>query len=338
MKYSPQQLQDINRYYETINREIALAKLKNRAYQTILIDKQIDANLLDKRNAGDIENDKFARRSLVNDYSNELITSGNVYEFQKKVMDEGYDEFFLNNYPKIKQEAKMYRVQNPANMYGLIQRLYNKTKQELKFIDDKKISIKNDDDIINLLQQISLNLSGSIGMATSPASKRQYEDSKLKIDGLTAGLNMVGNKIQFLQDAFGESYDDIKKGLSVMAQSTTIPTTPNIPLNPPPVTELQNISPITIQQAVDNQTQGNLKKAPNATNNLNLDLTTYNDQDYKNLKDLVSDDSITRKDFAKILVDLSDNYITANQLDYNKNATKEEMWNIFSKNRSQRIP
>ncbi len=126
-------------------------------------------------------------------------------------------------------------------------------------------------------------------------------------------------------------YDDIKKGLSNMAQSTAIPTTPNTPLNPPPVAELQNISPITIQQAFDNQTQGNLKKAPNATNNLNLDLTTYNDQDYKNLKDLVLDDSITRKDFAGILVDLSDNYITANQLDYNKNATKEEMWNIFSK-------
>ena len=109
MKFSQQQQDAINRYYDTVKREINLVNTRSKGIQSVLVDKQIDQSLLDRRNTNDIENDAFARRAVLNDYTTELIKSGNSYEFQNKIIEEGYDEFFINNFPKIKQESKMFR-------------------------------------------------------------------------------------------------------------------------------------------------------------------------------------------------------------------------------------
>jgi|GEM_PF-6958251 len=158
MKYSTQQIQDINREYENLKRQIKLTNKMSKANQNVLIDKQLPEDLIDRRNHNDIENDMFARRALMNDYSNELITSGSPYEFTKLVYDEGYDEFFLNNFPKIKTEAKMYRIQNSKNMFDLIKRLYNRYERESKYLENSNYLKTNDSSILASLNSISKNL------------------------------------------------------------------------------------------------------------------------------------------------------------------------------------
>ena len=79
MKYSKQQVNDLNRYYNDLQTRIKLINQRNKGIQSVLIDKEIPIDLLDRRNTNDIENDKFARRDLLNDYTNKLITSGTAY-------------------------------------------------------------------------------------------------------------------------------------------------------------------------------------------------------------------------------------------------------------------
>ena len=89
MKYSQEQLNNINKRYRTIQNEIKLKDTRAKAIQSVLVDKIIPDDLLDHRNSNDIENDKFARKALLNKYSREILGASDIEEFQKELINEG---------------------------------------------------------------------------------------------------------------------------------------------------------------------------------------------------------------------------------------------------------
>ena len=70
----------------------------------------------------------------------------------KILEDEGLDEFFINNYPKIKKESEMYRVSNPKNMIELVKKLYNRAEQELNYTNNNNYQLARDADMKSMLQ------------------------------------------------------------------------------------------------------------------------------------------------------------------------------------------
>lgn len=329
MRYSQQQILDIKRRQENIQQEIKNSNKRNKAIQDIIVDKKIEESLLDKRNAGDIENDNFYRQSLLNDYSNELIKNGNVYQFQTLIQNEGYDEFFLNNYPKIKSESKMYRTANVQTMFDLVKRLYNINKKELDYTVEQTIINDNNDNIKALLSDILLNLNGLVN--NTPTSQQQqqiYMDTIARLDALNMTLSNVDNQILFLQDVFGEAYPDIKAALIQLKSQTQIPSNPNIPVQPPVLLQQvsQNITQNSLQQAMNNQTT-----QPQQQPNMKTDLLDYEEADYEFLKDMVNNNAVNRETYANILSRLSDGIYNVNKFGLNKGESKEYMYNFFMK-------
>lgn len=340
MKYSQQQQDAINRYYDTVKREINLVNTRSKGIQSVLVDKQIDQSLLDRRNTNDIENDAFARRAVLNDYTTELIKSGNPYEFQNKIIEEGYDEFFINNFPKIKQESKMFRLANPSNMMDLVKRLYNKAQQELKYSDDRILTRNQNNDALLMLEDLSKNLSSLLGVTTTMDMRQQYQDNLNKVDALIQSVNLVSNQIQFLQDVFGEAYPNIKTAIQAILPQTQPPANPNIAIPPIPPTQplLQAVSPSVIQQAVNNQIQPVQPSGQNQPSGqappkkqLNMDLTTYTDKDIKDLERLTKSARIDEPTYAQLLSDLTEGSKKPKYFSPGGIGTKDEMFNRFMK-------
>lgn len=329
MRYSQQQILDIKRRQENIQQEIKNSNKRNKAIQDIIVDKKIEESLLDKRNAGDIENDNFYRQSLLNDYSNELIKNGNVYQFQTLIQNEGYDEFFLNNFPKIKSEAKMYRTANGQTMFDLVKRLYNINKKELDYTVEQTIINDNNDNIKALLSDILLNLNGLVNNTTTTQQQEQiYLDTIARLDALNTTLSNVDNQILFLQDVFGEAYPDIKAALLQLKSQTQIPSNPNIPVQSTPLLNqvAQNITQNSLQQAMNNQQQQSQQNM-----NMKTDLLDYEEADYDLLKDMVNNNAVNRETYANILSRLSNSQYNVNKLGLNKGESKEYMYNFFMK-------
>lgn len=340
MKYSQQQQDAINRYYDTVKREINLVNTRSKGIQSVLVDKQIDQSLLDRRNTNDIENDAFARRAVLNDYTTELIKSGNPYEFQNKIIEEGYDEFFINNFPKIKQESKMFRLANPSNMMDLVKRLYNKAQQELKYSDDRILTRNQNNDALLILEDLSKNLNGLLGLTTSMDMRQQYQDSLNKVDALIQSVGLVSNQIQFLQDVFGEAYPNIKTAIQSILPQTQLPANPNIAIPPVPPTQslLQPVSPSAIQQAVNNQIQSVQPSGQNQPSGqapprkqLNMDLTTYTDKDINDLERLIKSQRIDEPTYAQLLSELTGGSKKPKYFIPGGIGTKEDMFKKFMK-------
>ncbi len=89
MKYSQQQLQDINRRYNNIKKQIDLTNKRSQTIQNTIVDKQIPVDLLDQRNTNDIENDEFAMKALFNKYSTQILNKLDNYNFEQKLRNEG---------------------------------------------------------------------------------------------------------------------------------------------------------------------------------------------------------------------------------------------------------
>ena len=95
MKYSQQTLRDIDRSYADIKRKVQLNNIISKGVQSVIIDKQMPVDLLDTRNVTDIENDEFARKAMLNEYCNKLLPTGQVYEFQNRLIDDGLVKFLI---------------------------------------------------------------------------------------------------------------------------------------------------------------------------------------------------------------------------------------------------
>lgn len=334
MKYSNQTLSDINKRYADIRRNIQLTNLKSKGIQAILIDKQISPDLLDTRNTNDIENDEFARKAILNEYSNKLLPTGQVYEFQQKLKDNNLEKFFIKNYPKIEKETKMYRKLDPLTLYNITKRLRNIESQELDLLDDKNDRVSQFTDIESLLKTIENNLQTLTELAIDPTQKKDYFDKLQKVDAIIQSMGMINDNIVFMQDLFKLQYPNVVQNLSTIVQSTTPPINdPNakLPSNPDPTGLLNLVSPASLTSAVNSNqvvqtTNPQLKKQ---TVNLNTDITSYTEQDYEILKNFVYENSITKTNMAKILSNVLQNNYSSEDI---KNwGNKEEMYNEFMK-------
>lgn len=264
MRYSKEQIEAIQQRKKNIQREISISNKRNKAIQEVLVDHLLDESLLDKRNHGDVENDLFARKALLNDYSNELI-KGNSYEFQQRIMEEGFDEFFLNNFPKIKSEARMYRVPNSSNMFDLVKKLYNISQRELELINDKTNFFDYESQIVNSVNEIKDNLENLKNLKTISKQQRQeYNDALLRISALLQVIEMVDTKIEVMKQLFG-SDANVLQALEDLKQSTQLPTNPNQPIQPINQQTLQNINQQTLQQALNSNQPGTPPQTPPST-------------------------------------------------------------------------
>lgn len=179
MKYSQEQLKSINKRYRTINNEIQLKDSRAKAIQSIIIDKQLPEDLLDPRNSNDIENDKFAKKALLNKYSREILGTADIEQFQKDLIDSGVEFTFLNQYPEILRESKNFRKATPDNIINITKRLANRNSQ-----------YANNQSIIDMLKQISKNL--ELLSQKFPQARKKLKDQKNKVDATLLTGEIVG--------------------------------------------------------------------------------------------------------------------------------------------------
>ena len=343
MKYSKEQILAIQQRTKNIQREIDISNKRNKSIQEVLIDKQIDENLLDQRNHGDIESDQFARKNLLNEYSNDLV-KGNSYEFQQKIMDGGYDEFFLNNFPKIKQESRMYRVADSSNMFDLVKRLYNIAQREIDLSNERTNMKINEGMIVSTLGEIKNNLEQLVKLKTN--STVQYQDALMRITALESIVQNVGNQVDAMKTAFGANDATLLSALDALRQSTQIPQTPN--QAPPQVSDVINqLTPEVLQSTFDaHRTPGQvdtddeefeeiavIDRSDELLQKLGDDLLQYTDADYKRLEKVANDGDVDRTTFASYLSKLTRGMLNVNQIGLNKNKSKGEMLNFFMKKR-----
>lgn len=346
MKYSRDQVNSINQHYNNLKQQIKLTNLISSGIQSVLIDKQIPENLLDKRNINDIENDEFATRALLNDYSNDLITKGNSYDFIKKLLDDPnsneYVSFFINHYPKIKSESKNFRIADSSNMLDLVKRLYNKNKRDLEYFDNKIDDASVNVDIIESLQIISNNLEELV-LLSDGQNTQIYQDYLNKIDAIINSINNVGNNVEFLQRLFKQKFPDIVSSLAQVEELTTPPSNINDPLpeNIDPSNLLGNISSTSIQSTFDNiskqQTSKQTSQQTHQQTHQEINLSDYElpsmlsdftDNDFGHLKSLTRNNDIDNLSYATLLSKLSNNKITTPQFQPSKN-TKNKMYTYF---------
>jgi hypothetical protein len=340
MKYSQEQISNIKNYYKDLRLELKLEKIRNEGKKSIFIDKQLPENLLDKRTAYDIENDKFARNALLIDYTNDLVKNGSPHELQQKLEQEGYDEFFINNYPKIKSDARMFRQQNPSTMFDLVKRLYNKSQQELLFLSNNSANNTNTIVVIQSLKDINDKLLAFNATLLNPQQQQQNMDYINKLQALIVSMKFVGNKIQFLEDVFGEAYPAIKNAISTINMSMSQTNDPN---NPQTISDLNQllsaIDPQTIQQAVNSQSsqkpssqtqsQTQTKKTQQYDiNNVNTDIMTFTDADLENLKYFINDAYTTNNEYAEKLSQILQ---IKNKRIFTNKPTKEIMFEEFQR-------
>jgi hypothetical protein len=122
------------------------------------VDQVIPEDLLDARNQNDIENDEFAKRALLNKYSREILGTGDIYDFQKKLIDSGLEKTFLNQFPEVLKESKNFRKPTVNNVINITQRIYNKNIHELNLLSTNKRRQENNDNLLAILEVISDNL------------------------------------------------------------------------------------------------------------------------------------------------------------------------------------
>ncbi len=332
MKYSQQTLRDIDRSYADIKRKVQLNNIISKGVQSVIIDKQMPVDLLDTRNVTDIENDEFARKALLNEYCNKLLPSGQVYEFQKKLTDDGLVKFFLNNFPKIDKEAKMYRKLDPLVLFNLTKRLSNVAEQELNLITNENNKEAKMTSIDGLLEDILTNMESIQQLTYDPRLKVDYTDKMLKIEALIETMKQVNDKVGFLQNVFQSNYPSIIQGLSAVSQNTAPPTSPSQTMssNPDPngllgsISQNSLMSALQLQSASPPQTPQQTQPAPIQTSRskrksnsglkLNNDLATFTDQDYQILQDLITDIDYTERKYANYLSKLTNDEIKANEL------------------------
>lgn len=344
MKYSKQQIRDIDRHYENLKRQIQLTNLRSKGLQSVLVDKIIPDSILDKRNSNDIENDKFAETQLFNDYSNDIIKTGDVYKFQSDIDKGGYKEFFINNFSRIKKEVQMYQIANGENVLNTTKKLFNQEFAALKSFDDRTNELAHDQSMLGELQQISANLQTLAHFAANNDARNQYINSQNKIDAVIACIGAVGSDVQVLKSLFqinnpNLTSDQINQSLQQLTQQTTPPSNPSAQLPAPPSANnnplIAQITPQVLQNAMNQlqnkqQTkQQNVKQQAKKQQTIliNTDITTLTDQDIQDWKDLILNPVVKDIKYAKLLSDLI--HHKKSPQDFMLKGGKEGMYNYF---------
>lgn len=322
MKYSQQQLIDIERRYRQINQRMKLNNDKANAIQMINIDKQLPEDLLDKRNVNDIQNDDYARQAMLNELTNKLLPIDKSYEFQENIKKSGLELFFIQNFPRVQQEARMFRLIDALTLVDIVKRLYNKQVQELDMPANELKRQKQTISVIELLKQASQTLNDLKSYA-SANEKKILKERQDKIDALISIEKSMKNEIDpnfvlevFLNRMLNEDEQTIRQELQNMIN----PTDPNQKTLIDDVTKellqksfnehLETLgsnqnSSTTLSVSNQPQTQNKpivLDKLEILYNDLsNKTLDVFTDQDYKNLKKYAKDKSISGSDLTNLL-------------------------------------
>lgn len=197
MKYSQQQLLDIQKKYADMKRSIKLNNLRSRAIQSVLIDKQIPESLIDTRNTNDIENDAFARKALLNELSNKLLQTNKVHAFQMKLSeDKVLEKFFIQYFPKIQQEARMFRFLDDKSLFSIVIKLYNRHIQEIELPDQIERTEQYNKSVIDLLRDLTKQFKFST--IQDPVLRRRAQ----QLDAIYQTLNNGGD-LQSISQALG---------------------------------------------------------------------------------------------------------------------------------------
>lgn len=196
MKYSQQQLKDINRRYTNINRSVKLTNQRANGIQSILVDQVIPEDLIDGRNQNDIENDEFAKRALLNKYSRQILGTADIYDFQKKLIDSGLEKTFLNQFPQVLKESNNFRKPTPNNIINITQRIYNKNIKELDIPRNNQRRQEFNDNLLDLLQAISDNLGG---LKKIYPQRTEIQDHLNRVDATIMTAEATDDQDSFLQ-------------------------------------------------------------------------------------------------------------------------------------------
>jgi hypothetical protein len=311
MKYSQQQLKDINRRYANINRSVKLTNQRANGIQSIIVDQVIPEDLLDARNQNDIENDEFAKRALLNKYSREILGTGDIYDFQKKLIDSGLEKTFLNQFPEVLKESKNFRKPTVNNVINITQRIYNKNIHELNLLSSNKRRQENNDNLLAILEVISDNLGQLIQLY--PRQQNQIQDQLNRVDATITTAQTVDDPDSFFGSLFGNDSADVADGLNQIAQITDPnQIDPNSQVAPviDPVGILAGISQSGLTEALESASS-NISSAKSRTKREKviefdpLEIWKEGDQNFTNLEKAVKSKTLDEETFAEKLAELT---------------------------------
>lgn len=306
MKYSQQQLRDIDRHYENVQRQIKMTNEKARAIKSVLIDKQIQEDLLDTRISNDIENDEFARRAALNKYSRQILGSADIYEFQKDLIDSGLEFTFLNNFPEVLKQSKNYTIATPNNVLNITRRIYNKNKEEIDLVKNNKRNRKNMSDMVSMLKQISDNL--NILMREYPQLQSYLQDQKNKVDATIMTSESVNDSTEFMKSLYrGTPVSQIRQSISTTVDATNPDSiTDGSKIDTDPTGIISQISQTGLANAQDAQFQSDaIQEAPMKKMRFdNIEAWKPDDNNFQTLQQL-RDSEIDIQSYAEIIQDIT---------------------------------
>lgn len=307
MKYSKQQLSNINKNYDDMRIRARLQNLKSNALQNVIVDKQIPVDLLDRRNINDIENDKFFRKAVLNEYSNKILPVQEIHDFHQSLKEHNLETFFIQNFPKIKAETKMFKYIDGDDLFKITKRLYNKDIKELDEDKELKYKKQNMEDTMSILKEILKSLQDM-------SKTRDVKNKTEKVDAIIQTgeyiTNNGGDDQTFFNNLFGDN--NIEEALETITQ---------------PVIEqaMEDSMPFDDPNNGYETKEGEPEEkieAPNSTMNKPLkDL--YQDMILLSEKIIAGED-----DYAKFLGPLSD----IEEATFRKKTSKSRMTNHFLKN------
>lgn len=211
MKYSKQQLSNINKNYDDMRIRARLQNLKSNALQNVIVDKQIPVDLLDRRNINDIENDKFFRKAVLNEYSNKILPVEEIHDFHQSLKDNNLETFFIQNFPKIKAETKMFKYIDGDDLFKITKRLYNKDIKELDEDKELKYKKQNMEDTMSILKEILASLK-------KMSKSKEVKNKTNKVDAIIQTgeyiSNNGGDDETFFENLFGDN--DIEEALDTI--------------------------------------------------------------------------------------------------------------------------
>jgi hypothetical protein len=191
MLYSREQLKNIERQKANIKRNIEITNLRSKGIQDILVDGQIPHELINEsiRNTNDLENDKFALQAELNKLTSNILKTGDIYSLQQRLETEGLTKFFIENYPRIVHDSKMYRSPTTNNVLMITKKLFNKHLKELNY------NSSDVDSLMNTLDHIS-----SMIVAQNDPNMR---DNIQKIDAIRHTAGKVDDAEVFMKSLLG---------------------------------------------------------------------------------------------------------------------------------------
>jgi len=264
MKYTTERNREINKKLNGLKRRILISNMKSEAQKLLKNDGKIDENYKD---FNDLKDDEFKRKALFNDYARKIIGNfGNITELEERLALEGNDliHYFLNNYPRVMQEIKMYSAPTVDNLYNVIRKLYNREVQEIDLIDNQNNQVENTKSVLSLLKKISSNLKELRKFADTENDRNELLDLQQKFDAVMAVLVNVDDGVKVMTQLYGDTYQNVIRRLEGTVSDTSVPTDPNqaLPVIDTPVnTPIQDVTQNTLATIIQSDQEAQ-KQSP----------------------------------------------------------------------------